>query len=202
MLKLAQEWGKVEKALPRVSMLPGENKRTYVLSSEDEDRYLDAAKEFGQRVEQEYKQALVGIRATRRKQQPRKPDAFLLRDVTTILLDCALRPEECFRLRWTDIREGSIYIPHGKTENASRHSHDAARDSDDGNATNNRGNRLGFPSFDPRRSYREIELAEAALEGMSTRRSRCVPPLHVSAYLSNALGCSHGPVHLGVPGRA
>ena len=120
MLKLAQDWGRVEKALQRVSMLPGENKRTQVLSAEEECSYVEAAKELGQKIEQEYKQALVGIRATRRNQQPRNPDAFLLRDVTTILLDCALRPEECFRLRWSDIREGSVYIPHGKTENAHR----------------------------------------------------------------------------------
>ena len=50
-----------------------------------------------------------------------KAAPLLLRDIATILLDCALRPEECFRLRWVNIREGSIEILTGKTTNARRH---------------------------------------------------------------------------------
>ena len=30
-----------------------------------------------------------------------------LRDVTTILIDCTLRPEECFRLRWRNVRDNA-----------------------------------------------------------------------------------------------
>jgi integrase len=45
----------------------------------------------------------------------------LLHDVATILVDCALRPEECFRLQWASIREGQIEIQYGKTDNARRH---------------------------------------------------------------------------------
>lgn len=70
MLKLAVEWGKVEKLLPKVEMLSGENHRERVLSADEENRYLAAA----------------------------SAQSYLLRDVTTILLDCALRPEECFRM--------------------------------------------------------------------------------------------------------
>src|SRR5262249_31087191 len=44
----------------------------------------------------------------------------LLHDVATILLDCGLRPEECFRLKWENIRDGSIEIQYGKTDNARR----------------------------------------------------------------------------------
>lgn len=40
--------------------------------------------------------------------------------MTTILLDCGLRPEECFRLRWEHIRDGAVHVPFGKTENARR----------------------------------------------------------------------------------
>jgi integrase len=43
-----------------------------------------------------------------------------LRDVATTLLDCALRPEECFRLRWDQVRDGALHILHGKTESARR----------------------------------------------------------------------------------
>src|SRR5258707_8519246 len=44
----------------------------------------------------------------------------LLRDVATILLDCGLRPEECFRLKWENVRDGQIEIQYGKTDNARR----------------------------------------------------------------------------------
>ena len=44
----------------------------------------------------------------------------LLRSVATILLDCGMRPEECFRLKWENIRDGRIEIEHGKTANARR----------------------------------------------------------------------------------
>ena len=44
----------------------------------------------------------------------------LLRDVATILIDCALRPEECFRLRWGNVRDGAIHITFGKTKASRR----------------------------------------------------------------------------------
>jgi integrase len=45
----------------------------------------------------------------------------LLHDVATILIDCGLRPEECFRLQWSSARDGQIEIQYGKTDNARRH---------------------------------------------------------------------------------
>ncbi len=93
-LNLAQEWGKVSTVLPKVKMLPGENQRERVLSTAEEEAYLAAANNLGQSLHQEYQQALLGIRATRRGEQPRKPDAyFFYGSVVTILLDCGLRPE-------------------------------------------------------------------------------------------------------------
>jgi integrase len=47
-------------------------------------------------------------------------DPALLRDVATILLDCALRAEECFRLRAENVADGKLEIHFGKTENARR----------------------------------------------------------------------------------
>lgn len=67
MLKLAVEWGKVERLLPKVEML-----------------------------------SAIG------------------RDVTTILLDCVLRPEECSRMRWEDVRDGALHIVYNKTCTARR----------------------------------------------------------------------------------
>ena len=42
LLKLAVEWGKVEKVLPKVEMLTGENHRDRVLSFDEEQGYLAA----------------------------------------------------------------------------------------------------------------------------------------------------------------
>ena len=89
MFHLFQEWGKVEKVLPKVTMLPGERHRERVLSPEEEELYLAEAKP-------------------------------LVRDVDTILLNCALRPEECFRLSWENIRDGNLEIHFGKSGSARR----------------------------------------------------------------------------------
>lgn len=43
MLKLAVEWGRVEKVLPKVGMLSGENHREHALILDEENRYLAAA---------------------------------------------------------------------------------------------------------------------------------------------------------------
>jgi integrase len=120
MFHLAEEWGRVSKVLPKVKLLPGENQRERVLSAGEESAYLNAATELGQRIERDYNVALVGIRATLRGEQPRKPDAFLLRDVTTILVDCGLRPDECFRLKPENIRDGAIWIYKGKRQASRR----------------------------------------------------------------------------------
>ncbi len=121
MFHLAQEWAKVEKMLPRVKLLAGENRRERVLTPEEEAAYLDAATGIGNEIQQDYQSAMTGIRAVKRGQQPRTPDAYLLRDVATILADCGLRPEECFRLRWAEnIRDGAIEIHTGKGKGSRR----------------------------------------------------------------------------------
>lgn len=118
---LAVEWGKVTTILPRVRLLGGENHRERVLSFEEERKYLDAATDVGRQLAEAYTRALQGIRAVKRGQQPNQPDAYLLRDAATLLIDCALRPEECFRLRWQDsIRDGAIEIHTGKGRGSRR----------------------------------------------------------------------------------
>ena len=100
---------------------PGENHRDRVLTAEEETRYLNAASAVGDNILDAHRRALEGIRATQRGEEPIEPrDPFLLRDVTTILIDCGLRPEECFRLRWEHVQDGAVHIPFGKTENARR----------------------------------------------------------------------------------
>lgn len=99
MFHLAQEWGKVERALPTVRMIPGEKHRERVLSAEEEALYFAGAKS---------------------EAMNQHSDASLLSDVASILLDCGLRPEECFRLRPENVREGTMEIQYGKTDNARR----------------------------------------------------------------------------------
>jgi integrase len=99
MFHLAEEWGKVQKALPTVRMVPGEKHRERVLTAEEEDLYFRAA----------------GSEAMEQHADPR-----LLADVARILLDCALRPEECFRLKPENVVEGKFDIHFGKTDNARR----------------------------------------------------------------------------------
>jgi integrase len=118
---LAAEWGKTSTILPRIRLLTGENHRERVLTLEDERKYLDAATAIGHRLTEGYRRALEGIRAVKRGQDPKKPDAFLLRDVVIVLIDCGLRPEECFRLNWRDnIRDGGIEIHTGKGRGSRR----------------------------------------------------------------------------------
>lgn len=95
MFALAQEWERVEKALPKVRMLGGENHRERVITADEESLYLENAGRFDQG-------------------EP------ILVDVAIILLDCALRPEECFRLTWPQVHDGFVEIQYGKTDNARR----------------------------------------------------------------------------------
>ena len=99
MFHLAQEWGRVECALPRVKMLPGEKHRERVLTAAEEDLFFRGASTDA---------------------MAQYADAALLRDVATILLDCALRPEECFRLRNENVAGDSLEIHYGKSDNARR----------------------------------------------------------------------------------
>lgn len=120
-LMLAAEWGKIERLPVKIRMQPGENRRDRVLSEDEEKDYLKAAGEIGDSILEVYETALSGIRAKQRGEQPQKPaDPYLLRDVAIVLLDCGLRPEECYGLRWEHVRQDTVYIPFGKTVNARR----------------------------------------------------------------------------------
>lgn len=82
-----------------MKMLPGENHRERVLTAAEEVLYFRGA-------------------STEAMEQ--YADAALLRDVAIVLLDCGLRPEECFRLRAENVTDGKLEIHYGKTENARR----------------------------------------------------------------------------------
>jgi integrase len=80
-------------------MLPGERHKERVLNSDEEELFFEA---------------------TRSEAMMRHQDPQLLHDGAGILIDCALRPEECFRLRAEYISDGVLEIPYGKSENARR----------------------------------------------------------------------------------
>lgn len=92
-LRLAAEWGAV-KVAPQIRMLPGERHREHVVTPEEEVRYLAAATEP-------------------------------LASIAILLMDSGMRPDECYRLRWESVtwtngRNGTILVTHGKTEAARR----------------------------------------------------------------------------------
>src|SRR5438477_4127225 len=92
-LRLAAEWRALDVAL-LMKMLPGERHREHVVTFEEEARYLAAAPEP-------------------------------LGSVAGILVDTGMRPDECYRLRWealtwTNGRNGTILVTHGKTTAARR----------------------------------------------------------------------------------
>ncbi len=121
MRRLSVEWGCVDKAIIPISLLPGERRRERVLLPAEQTAYLQVAQALGEKRQEAYARALRGIRATQRGQRPMEPDdPFLLRDVATILLDEGIRPEECYRLGWEEIRDGAMHVPFGKTANARR----------------------------------------------------------------------------------
>jgi integrase len=81
---------------------------------------LKAATELGYTQENDYEQALRGVRATMRGEHPIKPDAYLLLHIATVLLECGLRPDECYRLKWDQIQDGTITIHDGKGKGSRR----------------------------------------------------------------------------------
>jgi hypothetical protein len=67
-----------------------------------------------------YKRALKGVPATQRGREPIEPTApYLLHDVARILMECALRPDEAYRLSGSST-QCSLWISHEKTDNARR----------------------------------------------------------------------------------
>ncbi len=61
MLRLAFEWGILERSPLRVQMLPGENQRDRVLTSDDESRYYKATIEIGDSILVAYARVWTGF---------------------------------------------------------------------------------------------------------------------------------------------
>ena len=92
-LRLAVQWGVLESA-PKIDLLPGERRRERVVTPIEESQYLAVA-------------------------------SPLLGAVATVLADTGLRPDESHRMRWEEItwtngRNGTLLVTHGKTAAARR----------------------------------------------------------------------------------
>jgi hypothetical protein len=89
MFTLAIEWGKVERALPKIRTIPGEAHRDRVLSASEEKAYFDAAQLLGFDALAMYESALEGIRATQRESE--QPNVATFRSNLVIRFCCATR---------------------------------------------------------------------------------------------------------------
>src|SRR5882757_9803503 len=70
MFALATEWGKVERVLPCVRMIPGEAHRDRIVTVKEEKAYFEGAQAIGIAALEAYQQALVGIWAAQRGEAP------------------------------------------------------------------------------------------------------------------------------------
>lgn len=95
--RLAAEWGVTGKTLPSVRMIPDEHRRDRVLAPAEEAVYITVARSS---VMHKY------------------DDPALLVDVSTVLIDCALRPEESIWLRPENLIDDGIEVKFGKTAKA------------------------------------------------------------------------------------
>ena len=164
-----------------------------------ETRYLNATTTVGESIQEAYRSGLEWIRATMRGEQPIEPaDPFLLRDVSTLPMDCGLRPEECFRLQWEHIREDAVHVPYGKTANARQTiplSQRAAaileiRRSDSRNA-------WVFPA--PTHSGHVEKSALKKQHPKACKERGCLSALQLPAHLLDPLGRPHGSIYVGRP---
>lgn len=119
-LKLAEEWGDIQKQPLRVKLLQGENTRDRVLEPEEERIYLAGALELAHEQMDAYQEALAAFERGKRKAQPARPDARLMHDIAVLLLDTGMRPSELYRLRWEQITDDTVRILSGKGKGSKR----------------------------------------------------------------------------------
>jgi integrase len=195
MFHLAREWGKVERALPNVKMLPGEKHRERVLMAHEEDLYFKGASTDA---------------------MARYADPALLHDVATILIDCRLRPEECFRLHTENVTDGKLEIHYGKSDNARRRNPMTPRVKAtlDMRLSKANGSAWVFPAqtknghIEPssvkKQHLKAIAEGSRILREKTKNKEAALAPfeLYTLRHMLNAMGTPHGPLDPGVPCRA
>ncbi len=202
MLRLAVEWGKLEKVPPKVELLSGERRRDRVLTSDEERDYFRAAQMLGEDIENAYSRALEGIRAMR-GQEPIKPGrpvppprshrvADRLRTQTRRSLPSALgrtARRRSTRRIWEDRKRPPPRSSDGTSLGAAR------------NAAIVRKLRTGILVSHCERPRREVHAQEATQARLPTRKGSAFHALHIPSQLPDALGSAHGPVHAHLPCR-
>jgi hypothetical protein len=141
-------------------------------------------------------------RPMRRKKYLRQA-APLFRDRATVLIDCALRPVECFRLKWVHVRYGNLEIPWGKTENAIRKLPMAPRVDAIAGAgqRNSDGSTWLFPAPTASGYIEPSSIKKQHAKRANWRMSNPSTFTHFP-HLSHALGSAHGCLHAPVFGWA
>jgi integrase len=165
-------------------------------------QYLAAAQKLGESIDAAYFRALNGIRAKRGEQPIEPQDPFALRDLATLLLDCALRPDEAFRLSFQEVQGGTLQILYGKTKSARRTVPASPRVAAILDMRKMRlENGWVFPA--PTRSghIEKSSLKKQHRRGLQSGEDRSVYVVHVSPHLLDEVGASHGPVHARLLGR-
>ena len=105
-----------------------------------------------------------------------------------ILIDCGLRPEECFRLRWENVRDGALHVPFGKTENARRTIPLTPRRRPSSKCGAQPQDRVGFPSQTRSGHIEKSTLKKQHPKACKFGRCHTVRAVHVPAHMPNALG--------------
>jgi integrase len=125
----------------------------------------------------------------------------LLRDVATVLVDCGLRPEECFRLKKSDIRDGAAHVQHGKTEAARRRIPMTPRVATILERRCAEGeSEWVFPAPTQSGHIEPSSVKRQQLTAFDRSKVKSFP-LYTLRHPPYALGSTHGPVHAGIPGR-
>jgi len=119
----------------------------------------------------------------------------------TILIDCGIRPEECFRLRWEHCQNDTIEITYGKTDNARRRIPLSQRVQSI--LAMGRTQMEGPWVFPARNKSGHIEpwSVRPARQSVQGSEGGAFPDLYLPPHLPDALGAFHGPVDARVPRR-
>jgi integrase len=203
MLKLAVEWKTIRAPDSPIRLLPGEKLRERVLTAEEDAAYFAAARQIGAAIVQEYERALDGIQATQRGEKPIAPrDPYLLHDLSTILVECALRPEEAYGLRRSEVQDGALHVA-SKTPAGRRAVplSDAALEILETRRQAALSPVWGFPAPTASGHAEQTTLKGRHAAACTTAGLAAFPAVHLPAHMPDAMGRTHGSVHAGPPRR-
>jgi hypothetical protein len=195
MLRLAVEWGRIDKTPTRITLLSGENRRERVLSHQEESGYLKAAVQIGEAAIAAYERALHAFAplSAATSRQNRRTRSFC----ETWQPCCSTAdyvPMNATASNGSNTGKGAFISREGKPQRAADRSSLGSRRGDTRNAATGDRRRLDLSSPNAQRACRAFEPEEAAREGVPTGQVRTRSALHLPSYLPDAMVGTHGPV--------